>query len=90
MDIIKWKSPLLVYPAHHLHIETEQHDTNMPLMPRTYFLETPLYFVQGFHGDVTTAEMYSALDSRSVGYKATSCPWKRSHYANNLPLYTMF
>jgi protocatechuate 3,4-dioxygenase beta subunit len=75
MDIIKWKSPLLVYPVHHLHIKTEQNNTNISLMPRMYFPETPLNFVQGFHGDVTTTEMYSVLDSKSVGYTATSYPW---------------
>jgi len=75
MDIIKWKSPLLVYPEHHLHIKTEQNNTNISLIPRMYFPETLLYFVLGFHGDVTTTEMYSALGSNSVGYKANSCPW---------------
>lgn len=74
MDIIKWKAPLIVYPAHRLHIKTEHNNTDISLNPRMYFSETPLYFVQRFHGDVTTTEIYGALDSTSVGYKPTSCP----------------
>jgi hypothetical protein len=34
--------------------------------------------------------MYSALDSKSVGYKAILCPWKRIHYGTHLPLYSLF